>query len=48
MNKPTYKVEIDGENTFSFLSVGKNGIILKVVELVEIEEGTFQPWIRRL
>ena len=41
MNKPTYKVEIDGENTFSFLSTGKNVIILKVVELVEIREGTF-------
>jgi hypothetical protein len=41
MGKPTYQVEIDGENSFSFLSVGKKGIILKVVELAEIKEDTY-------
>jgi hypothetical protein len=41
MNKPTYQVEIEDENNFSFLSVGKKGIILKVVELAEIREDTY-------
>ncbi len=41
MNKPTYFVEIEDENIFSFLSIGKNGIILKMVEIVEIQEGIF-------
>jgi hypothetical protein len=41
MNKPTYRVEIEDENIFSFLSIGKNGIILKMVEIVEIQEGIY-------
>jgi hypothetical protein len=41
MNKPTYRVEIEDENLFSFMSIGKNGIILKMVEIVEIQEGIY-------
>ncbi len=41
MNKPIYTVEIGDENTFTFLSIGRKGIILKVVELAEIEKGIF-------
>jgi hypothetical protein len=41
MNKPIYPVEIDEDNSFSFLSIGKKGIILKVVELAEIEKGIY-------
>jgi hypothetical protein len=41
MNKPTYPVEIEDDNIFSFLSIGKNGIILKMVEIAEIQEGVY-------
>lgn len=41
MNKPTYPVEIEDENSFSFLSIGKSGIILKMVEIVEIQDGIY-------
>ena len=41
MNKHTYPVEIEDDNIFSFLSIGKNGIILKMVEIAEIQEGVY-------
>ena len=41
MNKPTYPVEIEDDNIFYFLSIGKNGIILKMVEIAEIQEGIY-------
>ena len=41
MNNPTYQVETDEENSFYFLSVGKKGIILKMVELAEIGENIY-------
>ena len=37
MNQPTYQIELIDDNTFTFLSVGENGIILKVVRFDEIE-----------
>lgn len=36
MSKPTYQVESFEENSYYFLSVGKKGILLKVIELAEI------------
>ncbi|WP_435353643.1 DUF6934 family protein [Emticicia sp. SJ17W-69] len=41
MNQPTYKVQINDENTFSFISVGRKGLILKVVRFDEIEDEIF-------
>ena len=41
MNKPTYQVETDKENSFYFLSIGNKGIILKMVELAEIGENIY-------
>ena len=41
MNKPTYQVKTDEENSFYFLSIGKKGIILKMVELAEISESIY-------
>lgn len=41
MNHPTYKVQINDENTFSFISIGRRGLILKVVRFDEIEDEIF-------
>lgn len=41
MSKPTYQVESFEENSYYFLSIGKKGILLKVIELAEIEDNIY-------
>jgi len=41
MNQPTYKIQVNEENTYSFISVGRRGLILKVVRFDEIESDIF-------
>lgn len=41
MNQPTYKIQVNEENTYSFISVGRRGLILKVVRFDEIEPDIF-------
>ncbi len=41
MNQPTYKIQVNEENTYSFISVGRRGLILKVVRFDEIEPDVF-------
>lgn len=41
MNQPTYKIQVSEENTYSFISVGRRGLILKVVRFDEIEPDIF-------
>jgi len=41
MNKPTYEVQSYAEDSYFFLSTGKRGIILKVVEFAEINRNIY-------
>jgi len=41
MNQPTYKIQVNEENTYSFISIGRKGLILKVVRFDEIEPTIF-------
>lgn len=41
MNQPTYKIQVNEKNTYSFISVGRRGLILKVVRFDEIEPDVF-------
>ncbi len=41
MNQPTYKIQVYEENTYSFISIGRKGLILKVVRFDEIEPTIF-------
>ncbi len=41
MNQPTYKIQVNEENTYSFISVGRRGLVLKVVRFDEIESDIF-------
>ena len=41
MNKPTYHVQSIENLSYSFMSIGRNGIILKVVEFNEMSENVF-------
>ena len=41
MNKPTYHVQSLENLSYSFMSIGRNGIILKVVEFNEIRENVY-------
>lgn len=41
MNQPTYKIQVNEKNTYSFISVGRKGLILKVVRFDEIEPAIF-------
>ncbi len=41
MNQATYQVQVVEQNSYAFMSIGKKGIILKVVEFAEIREGIY-------